>query len=108
MSKLLVRPHAPDAQGSVLEVTPRSAGWSHVGYQVVKLAVGETYDGADPGRETRIVVMSGLAEVMAEGVSFGEIGLGPSPFGAQHADAVLHVRLIASRCASRPSTRESQ
>jgi len=74
MSQLLVRPHAPDPHGSVLEVTPRSAGWSHVGFQVVKLAAGETFDGAEPGRETCIVVMSGLAEVTAEGVSFGEIG----------------------------------
>lgn len=74
MSPLLVRPHAPDARGSVLEVTPQSAGWTHVGFQVVKLAAGETFDGADPARETCVVVMSGTAEVSAEGVSFGQIG----------------------------------
>jgi 5-deoxy-glucuronate isomerase len=74
MSKLLVRSHAPDAQGSILEVTPQSAGWTHVGFQVVKLAAGETFDGGDPARETCVVVMSGTAEVTAGGVSFGKIG----------------------------------
>jgi hypothetical protein len=74
MSKLLVRAHAPDADGSILEVTPQSAGWTHVGFQVVKLAAGETYDGSEPSRETCVVVMSGTAEVTAEGVSFGKIG----------------------------------
>jgi hypothetical protein len=74
MSKLLVRSHAPDADGSILEVTPESAGWTHVGFQVVKLAAGETYDGSEPSRETCVVVMSGTAEVSAEGASFGKIG----------------------------------
>ncbi|HWU79261.1 MAG TPA: 5-deoxy-glucuronate isomerase, partial [Caulobacter sp.] len=69
MSKLLVRPHAPDASGSVLHITPASAGWTHVGFQVVKLAAGETFEGSDPARETCVVVMSGTAEVSAEGVS---------------------------------------
>jgi 5-deoxy-glucuronate isomerase len=74
MSKLLVRPHAPDASGSVLEITPQSAGWSHVGFQVVKLAAGETFESSDPIRETCVVVMSGTAEVSADGMSFGKIG----------------------------------
>ncbi|PXA85021.1 5-deoxy-glucuronate isomerase [Caulobacter sp. D4A] len=74
MSTLLVRPHAPDADGSVLEVTPQSAGWSHVGFRVIKLAAGDTFDGVEPDRETCIVVMSGAAEVSTEGVAFGRIG----------------------------------
>jgi 5-deoxy-glucuronate isomerase len=74
MSKLLVRSHPPDAQGSILEVTPESAGWTHVGFQVVKLASGETFDGGDPARETCVVVMSGAAEVTAGGASLGKVG----------------------------------
>ncbi len=74
MSRLLVRPHAPDADGSVLEVTPQSAGWSYVGFRVIKLAAGETFDGVEPDRETCVVIMSGAAEVSAEGVAFGSIG----------------------------------
>lgn len=74
MSPLLVRPHAPDASGSVLEITPQSAGWTHVGFQVVKLAAGEAFEGLDAGRETCLVIMSGTAEVRAGEVAFGLIG----------------------------------
>ena len=41
MTDLLVRKHAPDAAGVVLEVTPQSAGWDHVGFKVVELAAGQ-------------------------------------------------------------------
>ena len=34
MTDLLVRKHAPDNSGVVLEVTPESAGWDHVGFKV--------------------------------------------------------------------------
>lgn len=74
MSPLLVRPHAPDAQGAVLEVTPQSAGWSHVGFKVVKLAPGESYTGGVDGRETCLVLMSGAGEVEAAGRTLGELG----------------------------------
>ena len=74
MSPLLVRPHAPDASGSVLQVTPQSAGWSHVGFQVLKLAAGQAFEGRDPARETCVVVMSGTVEATAGEVSFGVVG----------------------------------
>ena len=34
MTSLLVRPQQPDDQGKILEVTPESAGWEHVGFRV--------------------------------------------------------------------------
>ena len=42
MSDLLVRPQRPRCAGCVLEVTPASAGWRHVGFEVVRLAGGQT------------------------------------------------------------------
>jgi 5-deoxy-glucuronate isomerase len=74
MSPLLVRPHAPDAYGSVLAVTPETAGWTHVGFEVLKLAAGAGYACVDSNRETCLVVMSGAAEVTAGDVSFGVVG----------------------------------
>jgi 5-deoxy-glucuronate isomerase len=74
MSKLLVRPHAPDASGTVLEVTPQSAGWTHVGFKVVRLEAGQRFEGGDPARETCVVVMSGKAAVTVAGQDFGEVG----------------------------------
>ena len=50
MSRLRIRPHAPDDDGTVLSVTPQSAGWSHVGFQVVKLSDGQRFAGGEAGR----------------------------------------------------------
>ena len=44
MSSLLVRPHAPDVDGRVLAVTPESAGWSYVGFELFRLEPGRTLD----------------------------------------------------------------
>ena len=62
---LRVRPHAPAADGSVLEVTPASAGWSHVGFQVVKLQPGQRHDGGAPDREACLVILAGTALIRA-------------------------------------------
>ncbi|MDO9336289.1 MAG: 5-deoxy-glucuronate isomerase [Caulobacter sp.] len=60
---LLVRPHAPDAAGTVLEVTPQSAGWDHVGFRVVNLAAGQSAGEAAGERETCLVVLTGRADI---------------------------------------------
>jgi len=74
MTNLLVRPHAPDTTGAVLEVTPQSAGWRHVGFKVVTLEPGQRFEGGDAARETCLVVMSGKAVVSVADKAFGEIG----------------------------------
>lgn len=73
MSRLLVRPHAPGADGAVLEVTPESAGWKHVGFKVLKLGAGQSADGGGDGREACLVVLTGRADVTA-GETFADIG----------------------------------
>jgi 5-deoxy-glucuronate isomerase len=73
-SPLLVRPHAPDAAGRVLQVTPQSAGWSHVGFEVIHLAAGQAYEGRDTDRETCLVLLTGRADVTVEDVDFADIG----------------------------------
>jgi 5-deoxy-glucuronate isomerase len=50
MSKLLLKARAPDPDGLVHRVTPASAGWGHVGFELYRLAPGqelaaETRDG---------------------------------------------------------------
>jgi len=73
-SPLLVRPHAPDAAGSVLQVTPKSAGWSHVGFEVVHLSAGQAYEGGDADRETCLVLLTGQADVTVDAVDFADVG----------------------------------
>mgnify|MGYP002759359358 CR=1 FL=1 len=79
-SPLLVRPHAPAADGVVLEVTPTSAGWKHVGFKIVKLAAGKSFRGGAPDRETCLVVVAGTVDVEAGGQNFIRVGGRATPF----------------------------
>jgi 5-deoxy-glucuronate isomerase len=74
MVKLLVRPHAPDAAGKVLDVTPKSAGWSHVGFRVHQLEADQKVSGGDLGREACLVLLSGVADVTVGADRFTRIG----------------------------------
>src|SRR3954465_7878643 len=74
MSRLLVNPHAPDAAGCVLEVTPRSAGWHYVGFKVCRLERGQKLTGGEADRETCLVALSGAAQVAVDGVELGLVG----------------------------------
>ncbi|TWT18495.1 5-deoxy-glucuronate isomerase [Luteimonas marina] len=80
MSRLRIRPRTPAADGTVLSVTPESAGWSHVGFKVVKLADGQRHDGGDAGREACLVLVSGSADILAGGERFDDVGGRVSPF----------------------------
>ncbi|GAA3916594.1 5-deoxy-glucuronate isomerase [Luteimonas lutimaris] len=79
-SPLLVRPHAPDDSGTVLEVTPASAGWKHVGFRVARLIDGQVHAGGDAARETCLVLVAGSADITAGGQSFEGIGGRATPF----------------------------
>ncbi len=71
---LLVRPHAPDADGVAIDITPENAGWTYVGFRVVQLAAGKTYAAAEAGREACIVILSGTVDVTAGGKFFSDLG----------------------------------
>ena len=80
MADLRVRPHAPDADGAVLDITPAKAGWEHVGFKVVKLNAGQTYEGGEWGREACLVIVTGTAEIEAAGEKFEAVGGRATPF----------------------------
>jgi 5-deoxy-glucuronate isomerase len=87
-SPLLVRPHAPDASGTVLEVTPQSAGWEHVGFRVARLLDGQVHAGEDATRETCLVLVAGRADISAGGQSVEGVGGRATPFEDQAPGAV--------------------
>ncbi len=80
MSRLRVRPGAPDAAGRTLDITPQSAGWTHVGFSVVRLAAGQTFEGLEATRETCLVLVAGSADVRVAGGIFPKVGGRASPF----------------------------
>jgi len=64
MSKLIVTPaSAPGVDGSVLAVTPASAGWKHVGFEVFRLLPGQTMSRNTGDNEVCLVLLSGRADV---------------------------------------------
>ncbi|HVW91006.1 MAG TPA: 5-deoxy-glucuronate isomerase [Devosia sp.] len=77
MSRLRLRP----AEGrQAHKVTPQSAGWTYVGFELLKLAAGESAAEATGGREACLVLVSGKGRVRAAGTDFGEIGGRMNPF----------------------------
>ena len=53
MSRLHVRPRGE--HGKVTSITPQSAGWKHVGFEVHKLAKGEIATASTSDREVCLV-----------------------------------------------------
>jgi 5-deoxy-glucuronate isomerase len=81
MSELIVKPAVnPEADGTVLTVTPESAGWEYVGFQVAKLAAGEKLSRESGDQELCIVLLSGLANVSTCEQTWENIGKRMSVF----------------------------
>jgi len=57
----------PDAEGRVVKVTPESAGWEYVGFEVLRLSAGENVRRRAGGEEVCLVVLSGSCTVSADG-----------------------------------------
>ncbi|ODT14789.1 MAG: 5-deoxy-glucuronate isomerase [Kaistia sp. SCN 65-12] len=78
MADLLVKPDAE--HGRVIHVTPQSAGWTYVGFDLHHLKPGQTAEGNTGDREVCLVLVSGKARVRGEEVDFDVIGERMSPF----------------------------
>jgi 5-deoxy-glucuronate isomerase len=77
---LRVRPHAAGPDGTVLQVTPASAGWSHVGFQVVELEPGQRHVGGAQDREACLVLLAGTADIKAGDLTLDRVGERASVF----------------------------
>jgi 5-deoxy-glucuronate isomerase len=88
MADLLLKNHAPDRQGLVHRVTPESAGWGHVGFELYRLKPGQGLGASTGEREACLVLVGGKARVRAGGRDFGEIGERMGPFEGKNPVAV--------------------
>ncbi len=86
MSDLLVASKKePDADGSVVKVSPESAGWDWVGFEVLKLGAGQRVERRADGEEVCLVTLSGRCAVSTESDEW-EVGERESVFdGPPHA-----------------------
>jgi 5-deoxy-glucuronate isomerase len=78
MPNLLVKPNL--AGGPVHHVTPASAGWTYVGFEVHDLAPGQTLSSKTTDMEVCLILIAGMAEISAGGQGFGTVGERTSPF----------------------------
>jgi 5-deoxy-glucuronate isomerase len=65
MTDLRVRSGEPDADGCVLRVTPASAGWRYVGFEVLR--VDGRLERHEEGREACVVLLSGRCSLFGLG-----------------------------------------
>ena len=81
MSPFLLRhPQPSPVDGVVQSITPENAGWSHVGFEAIDLAQGQTIARAGDGRELCLVLVSGRARITVAGDDLGVLGGRASPF----------------------------
>jgi 5-deoxy-glucuronate isomerase len=74
MSELLVKPTTPDHEKRILDITPESSGWEHVGFAVHLLEPGDTLERMFEQRETCVIAISGYLGVKAGGKTFTNVG----------------------------------
>ena len=76
----------PDNPGCVLSITPETAGWELISFQVRKLAAGDSWSFATGENELALVNLSGRYTVVSDKGTWSGVGGRTSPFeGAAHA-----------------------
>src|SRR5205823_8280573 len=87
---VLIRPQADQTSGifCTVNITPETAGWQYVSFAVYHLSRGQTLRGAADGRETAVVVLSGIGKAELNGQSVGQLGERLSVFENKAASAL--------------------
>jgi 5-deoxy-glucuronate isomerase len=80
MANLLVKPGKPQSDGCIHRITPATAGWEYVGFEVYQLTDGQRIERETAGTEACLVLVSGRADISAAGQDFGKLGQRQSPF----------------------------
>jgi len=75
---LLVRGNR-NGHGLALSVTPEQVGWTHIGFDLLRLSAGESWSGGTGDREAALVSIGGVARVTA-GAANWAVGGRPTPF----------------------------
>ena len=83
MAELLVTSkEKPDQNESLVQITPESAGWGYVGFEVFRLEAGRALEQQTEDLEVCLVLLSGRCHVSADGDEWRNIGGRESVFDA--------------------------
>src|SRR5262245_55805287 len=83
MTRLHLRQAQPDRNHRLVHITPESAGWEYVGFDLYRVPKGETLDVATSDREHCIVFIGGRGKAEAGGRDFGILGERRDPFSGR-------------------------
>lgn len=87
-SKLLVHSHKPDEKKRTVAVTPQSAGWGYIDFNIRSLAAGEQIADRTGPNETCLVLVSGKARIIGAGQDFGVLGERMDPSAGRHGRSI--------------------
>ncbi|MBS4208873.1 5-deoxy-glucuronate isomerase [Bacillus sp. FJAT-50079] len=80
-SKLVVpSKEQPEQDGNILRITPESANWKYVGFEVYQLKEGQVFEKETHDQEMAVVLLSGLANATTKLQSLNQIGKRMSVF----------------------------
>src|SRR5258708_8348534 len=73
---VIMKPQTDQRDGILrtVDITPETAGWQYVSFAVYNLTRGQTLRGAANGRETAVVVLSGIGRAELNGQPMGQLG----------------------------------
>src|SRR5690625_2762876 len=74
MSHLLLKSQKRDHEGKILSITPKTANWEYVGFEVYSLKKGGKINKGTGNNEVCLVLLSGIANVKTGGDLFQNIG----------------------------------
>ena len=76
---LLVRGNG-NQTGLAIHLTPQDAGWTYIGFDLLRLPAGGTWQGQTGDREVALVSISGVARVTSSAGDWPQVGGRTSPF----------------------------
>ena len=82
-ASLLVKPDLSPGAPHVHRITPESAGWRYVGFEVLDIAPGRTLTRSLRDREQCLVLLSGRATLSLDGRDSGLVGERSDPFSGK-------------------------
>lgn len=84
-----MRANAADRDGCVMRVTPETAGWRYVGFEVYRIEAGARLRRELAGRETCIVVLGGSCDIRSQAGEWLGVGSRATPFDGPPSGAYL-------------------
>src|SRR3954454_15710483 len=83
MSRLHLRQSPPDRNHRLVHVTPETAGWEYVGFDLYRIPMGETVSVDTGEREHCLVFMAGRGKAAVGGTDLGTLGERQDPFSGK-------------------------